>query len=80
VVHDVPNEYRRQLTGENGEIFETIDQLDDYAVSAYNDRCSFKALGVPWAVEPAHIELSDYRGFEARHFTSEESASMLKKT
>jgi predicted dehydrogenase len=80
VVHDVPNEYRRQLTGENGEIFETIDQLDDYAVSAYNDRCSFKALGVPWAVEPTYIELSDYRGFEARHFTSEESASMLKKT
>ena len=80
VVHEVPSEYRQQLTGEGGKIFETIAKLDEYAVQAYNEQCSFQELGVPWAVEPTNFNLSGYTDFEARCFSSEESGAALKKS
>jgi hypothetical protein len=52
--------------------------LDDYAVQAFEKQCSFKALGVPWAVEPGYLDLANYTDFEARHLKEYQSASVAK--
>lgn len=77
-IHEVPAEFRCRLTGDNGEIFDVVDQLDDYAMQAFEKRCSFKELGVPWAVEPGRIDLSNYRGFEGRQISPEDLATIQK--
>lgn len=79
VVHEIPAEFRRQLKGENGEIFEVVDQLEDYAVRAFEEQCFFKELGVPWAAEPGHMDLADYTDFQARHLKEYQSASVAKR-
>ena len=65
-VHEIPEEYRREVIGDNGEVSRIVDQLDHYAMQAYKNQCSFQELGVPWAVEPSFLDLSGYTDFEAR--------------
>ncbi len=77
-VHEIPLEYRRQLKSDNGEAFEVVDKLDDYAVQAFEKQCSFTALGVPWAVEPGYLDLTNYTDFQARHLKEYQSASVVK--
>ena len=79
VVHEIPMEYRRQRKSDNGEIFEVVDKLDDYAVQSFEKQCSFKELGVPWAVEPGYLDLSDYTDFQARHLKEFQSASVARR-
>ena len=79
VVHEIPMEFRRQVKGDNGEVFEVVDKLQDYAVQAFEKQCSFKELGVPWAVEPSHLDLADYTDFQARHLKEYQSASVAKR-
>lgn len=78
-VRDIPAEFRQQLMGAQGEVFDTIKNLDDIVVRAYEARCFFKALNVPWAVEPSRLDLSGYCGFEARHVSAFASAPVEKR-
>jgi predicted dehydrogenase len=75
-IHDIPSKYQRELLGEETEIIDTIENLEYFALRAYRERKSFKELGVPWAVDPGYLDLSNYHGFKATHVAECASAKI----
>ena len=63
-VHDVPASCRRQIVEEGGEVFDFVEDLDYYAMRAFQERRWFHELEVPWAVPPGRLETSHYTRFE----------------
>lgn len=80
VVHDVPPQYIKKLTNNNGDVFEVVKNLDEYVVQSFDKLCSFKELGVPWAVEPTFLDLSTYTGFGAFHLKEFEASAVAKRS
>jgi len=65
-IQDIPDQYLRKTSDEEGEVFDTIVGIEEYALKAYQDLCSFKEAGAPWAVEPESLDLQGYTAFLAR--------------
>ena len=63
-IEDIPERYRVKVSSEGGEVFDTIDNLEFYALEAQNGGISLKEAGAPWAIEPLTRDLGDYRSFE----------------
>lgn len=66
-VHSVPPEFRRRLTDEHGDVFDTIHDLEYYALRSYREGASFSELRAPWAVAPGKRNLAGYTAFEGCH-------------
>lgn len=65
-IADIPEQYRYRHTDSNGDLFDCVEGLDEWAPAAYEKGCWFSDLGVPWAVERGKLELGAYTSFQAR--------------
>ena len=51
---------------EEGEIFDVVDDLENYAIRSYYDRCPFREAGAPWAILPHEQDVRNYTAFEGK--------------
>ena len=65
-IHDVRPAFVRQIVDENGDVIDAIENLNEIAMKAYEDNCSFREAGAPWAVEPEKLSLEGYTMFLGR--------------
>ena len=68
-IHDIPKEYCSQHEDGLGETYDTVDGLDTIARQAYEEQCSFKDLGAPWAMDPVSLETTNYNAFSGNFAT-----------
>lgn len=65
-IQEVPPAHRKVTTSAKGEIFDTIDRMEYFALRSFFEGKGFKEIGAPWAVPPSFADVSDYDAFEAR--------------
>lgn len=65
-IHDVPEVYRQQVEIVDGEVYDTIQDMEYYGIRSYHEKCAFSDLGAPWAVSPRSMNVRDYNHFEGR--------------
>lgn len=65
-IEDIPERFRCRFTDSKGDVFDCVENLDQWALEAYETGCWFGDLGVPWAVERGKLDLREYRCFQAR--------------
>ncbi|MEX0330458.1 MAG: Gfo/Idh/MocA family protein [Puniceicoccaceae bacterium] len=79
-VHTVPKAFCRRLTDEHGDVFDSLHDLEYYALRSYHEGRSFAELDAPWAVEPGFRDLTGYTAFEGCHFQQKEEQAPVEST
>jgi len=74
-IQDIPSAYRQQIVPQNGDVLDTILDLEYYALRAFHERKSFEAVGAPWAVPPARSDVTDYAAFRGDNIVLPEAAA-----
>ena len=65
-IQNIPAQYRDEVVVEEGEIFDVVDDLENYAIRSYYDRCPFREAGAPWAILPHERDVRNYTAFEGK--------------
>lgn len=65
-VMDIPAKYRQRIVDDDGEVFDVVDNIEYYAMQAYQRKESFAEAGAPWAIEAREREVAQYDAFEER--------------
>lgn len=62
-IQEIPQAFRRTICDESGEVFDTVADLEYFALRSFHERKSFRELGAPWAVEPSAADVAGYEAF-----------------
>ncbi|MBD5777895.1 Gfo/Idh/MocA family oxidoreductase [Pelagicoccus sp. NFK12] len=66
-IQDIPRAYRRAIRDESGDVFDTVADLEYFAIRSFRERKTFKEVGAPWAVQPSAADVANYDAFLATY-------------